>query len=922
MTNFDYLKNFNDELYEIGRKLEEDVINSPRAVTADATLFLENLVKDLYKLSNHKLNRNLKSFYKKIDNLYRLGAISYIYKNKLQEAYNLRNKIHSKNLNSREEKNLALDLHKRLYYLAKKYFKDNFENEKYIDIPDYRKPKNIEIYFDNCIIWGNSNKKSMSNMCRSCNQKIENANLMLSLQTTFNDEAFTRYDLVEFGIPESRAILLLMDLSKFGAVTNKGDYYILNPDNFNDYLSEINQYVEIGVLVTKFYKDEISASEIKQTEEYIKGSENKYPFREFFRLVNSKLEKTFEENLLKLNDISKSKKISSMSEFNITNWYYHEKEAFKEGKLNEAFILYNEILINEYFKLKRNPNLDDRDVLNELKISNEMFYFWQNQFIGGKFFKKSKSIKQDIIIKEIKNHKTLSDALRLAKISKNDFEKMYLISKQTDDDFYKNFEKEYTQKRKKLVIKHLKNHNLNKAIKLSKITKTEFLNWYYDGEKTFSNFYVKTTELLMDKYISYRKNNWDKKEILKRINVSKDMFQSWSRHDEFKLFRDFEDKNKEITSSLVKRGRIINGIKNGKGKEEAIFCANLTPREFMEIYNTSKKEKTEFYLRFDVEYEKNRKKLFTQIIAEEDFYYAIQKCEISQKEFNKWYVKDQDKYLSTNKSSGFYQTVTYELMDKYLQARKDGKNKPDAAKSVGLSNIIINKWLNHPEYNIFKYFIDKNHQLTIDLVVEGFKNYKSKLEVYEIYDIPIKTINQFIDDGKKGLEEYEQIFDLYENKVIPLHLEKFLKNFENKNFYKALKLSKINNDELDHYYNLGKNGNNQFSDFHSRFLEMKIEKYVENILSNKTTKISLKNSNLTKEEFYENKADIDDMILKERVYIIAGMVTQHKFNGVRMAKSAGINVNQLYDWYIEGKNGKEKYNILSMLFEVGFIMPR
>ena len=152
MTNFDYLKNFNDELYEIGRKLEEDVINSPRAVTADATLFLENLVKDLYKLSNHKLNRNLKSFYKKIDNLYRLGAIRYIYKNKLQEAYNLRNKIHSKNLNSREEKNLALDLHKRLYYLAKKYFKDNFENEKYIDIPDYRKPKNIEIYFDNCII--------------------------------------------------------------------------------------------------------------------------------------------------------------------------------------------------------------------------------------------------------------------------------------------------------------------------------------------------------------------------------------------------------------------------------------------------------------------------------------------------------------------------------------------------------------------------------------------------------------------------------------------------------------------------------------------------------------------------------------------------------------------------------------------------
>jgi hypothetical protein len=39
MSNFDFLKGFNNELYEIGVKLEEDVIDSPRAVTADATFF-------------------------------------------------------------------------------------------------------------------------------------------------------------------------------------------------------------------------------------------------------------------------------------------------------------------------------------------------------------------------------------------------------------------------------------------------------------------------------------------------------------------------------------------------------------------------------------------------------------------------------------------------------------------------------------------------------------------------------------------------------------------------------------------------------------------------------------------------------------------------------------------------------------------
>ena len=49
--------------YELGVKLEEDVLTSPRAVTADATLFLETLVKDIYKQSNNKLENEGKAQY-------------------------------------------------------------------------------------------------------------------------------------------------------------------------------------------------------------------------------------------------------------------------------------------------------------------------------------------------------------------------------------------------------------------------------------------------------------------------------------------------------------------------------------------------------------------------------------------------------------------------------------------------------------------------------------------------------------------------------------------------------------------------------------------------------------------------------------------------------------------------------------------
>jgi len=218
MTNFDFLKDFNNDLFEIGVKLESDVLNSPRAVTADTTLFLETLVGDIYRRSGKKITENLISFYKKIDNLYRQGAISYIFKNKLQDAYNLRNKIHSKQ-NIEDEERLAYDLHQRLYYISKKYFSDFAD--KQIPVPDYVKPSKEDISFENCIICGCENSHSNSNMCDDCNQKINNVNILLSIKNTFKDSDFTKNDLIKYGFSESETMALLIDLSKENVIQKK-----------------------------------------------------------------------------------------------------------------------------------------------------------------------------------------------------------------------------------------------------------------------------------------------------------------------------------------------------------------------------------------------------------------------------------------------------------------------------------------------------------------------------------------------------------------------------------------------------------------------------------------------------------------------------------------------------------------------------
>ena len=920
MSNFDFLKNFNKELYEIGRKLEEDVIESPRAVTADATLFLETLVKDIYKLSNKKLDKNLISFYKKTDNLYRLGVITYIYKNKLQDAYTLRNKIHNSVLNVEEEENLAFDLHKRLFYISKKYFQDYCDNERYITIPDYTKPDFQIINFEKCIICGSNDVVSNSNMCGNCNKRIDNANFLLNINNIFESNKFSRQDLTKLGISESESISFLMELSKENVILKKGDTYTFNEDKFNQYIEEIDQYIEIGILLTKFYKDEITALEIKNTLEYWKGSIKQKPYVEFYNLVNVKLEKTFEENLIKFQNIEKSMRISSMDDFNVSEWYDKEKSAFLNGIINESFILYNEILIDEFFKLEK-KGLKDIEILKQLNISQDIYQFWKNEFIGKDFAKQSISIKKDIIISEIRKNSTLDNAIKKAGILNEEFEKMLIISQNINDDFYKKYEREYVKKRQKSLLKHLKKSNLNKAIHLSKITYEEFIKWYYESENELSDFYIKTTKILMDKYLNYRKNGWSKQDILKHLDISRNMYNSWLNHDELKFVESFKQKNNKITSNLLKRGLIINNLKDGKSKNEAISASGLSYEEFQEIYDDSKKEKTNFHLRFDIAYMENRKKLFMKLIGKNDFFNAIEKSEISQTEFNKWYLQDQDKFTSRNEKTEFYMITTEELMNKYLEARKDGKNKPDAARSVGLSNIIVNKWMKHPEFDLYYEFKKKNKQLTIDLIVSGFKEGKSKMEVCERYDITPKTIENFVNLGKNGFLKYEKIYDLYENKVIPEQLEVFLENFKTKTFNKALKNAKLSKKELDYYYDLGKNEDEKFGKFYHELFDLKIQLYVDTILAKKSSKIAFKNSTLTKDEFLNNKALIDDAIFKGRISIVIDEFKTHKSNGYKISKKLGISVDEVYDWYFKGKEGDPKYKSFYLLMELNLVVP-
>ena len=60
----------------------------------------------------------------------------------------------------------------------------------------------------------------------------------------------------------------------------------------------------------------------------------------------------------------------------------------------------------------------------------------------------------------------------------------------------------------------------------------------------------------------------------------------------------------------------------------------------------------------------------------------------------------------------------------------------------------------------------------------------------------------------------------------------------------------------------------------------------------------------------------------ERIMIIAEGINKNKTTGVKLAKTVGISVDEIYEWYVCGKDGEERFRIFSQIFELGVVLPR
>ena len=92
MKNFEFLKDFDNDMYTLLSEFEREAVKNPKTSESYVTPFLEKVVNDMLQRNNNAIDNPYVGFSKRVDKLYELKIIDYKFKCMLLEAYQLRNK--------------------------------------------------------------------------------------------------------------------------------------------------------------------------------------------------------------------------------------------------------------------------------------------------------------------------------------------------------------------------------------------------------------------------------------------------------------------------------------------------------------------------------------------------------------------------------------------------------------------------------------------------------------------------------------------------------------------------------------------------------------------------------------------------------------------------------------------------------------
>lgn len=759
MSNFDFLREYDYDLWNFGDKLEHDLILSPASVVTNATRFLERVLELLINETGTEVDLS-KEYYYRLDAVYREGHIKYGFKNSIYDAYQLRNKIH--NTDSREiektEIPLALQLHKKLFYIAKKLYSDFYRKDnlipsfvpvevdtsvnelELIDIPDFSEI--IDINYDYCIICGEPNHSSDSLCCHKCNRVMDNANTFISVRNHFGKAAkFSKDKLIEFGIPEGYVNQFVNSLVRENMLKVTGRIISFNNMGLDEYLSKIDNYISICELITKFREDKILASDIKQTREYREGSRKNEPFHQFYNIVNREIIKKFERDLITTENVWKSIEYTTITEKQLLRWYSRELANYNNGNASDSFIIFNDLLKREYLDLKR-EGISENHIKAQLNVDKVIYNFWTKY--DPEFINNLNEIKTDLVMRAITEGKTREEIMESAGITKKEYDDLVKVANFHNTDLAKVRNREI-ESRKKAFLKFIRNNDLKSSCHLAKFTLDDFYE-YYDSSDVDSEFFTETTRILMDKFLAQRRYGKTRDEAFRFVGLKEIYVHRWFTRSAYKDFRDEELK---ITVNLI-----LRGFKRNNSIEEISEVSGIGV-ERIETYLRLGERGDEIYAPLFEYYEGNviPQKLdnFLKASKTKPVRRALETSQLKPGELDKYYNLGKE---GDERFSDFYKKFYEAKKTRYAHLRIEKRKEHNIAMKES--------YLTDEEYEISKDDFESLLKKTrINVVLETIADEKTSNVAAVKAGCSVEDIYEWYFSGRDGNEDYERFYELF-----------------------------------------------------------------------------------------------------------------------------------------------------------------
>lgn len=436
------------------------------------------------------------------------------------------------------------------------------------------------------------------------------------------------------------------------------------------------------------------------------------------------------------------------------------------------------------------------------------------------------------------------------------------------------------------IIALLKNgYSLKYSLQHVDIEKSEFESWYMNKKSEFidgnkDDKFVELNELLIEDYFKSLDKNQPK-------NISEEDINFWSQY--FDSFNGrYDEKYSEYMLKLA-----IDLLKKGYSKEYILKRLDINQND-LNRYLLIQRDLAEEY---GTEINK-RKDLILKYVEELSLKESIEKSKLLTGDIE----HDKEEFFN-GKENMFYQNLTEILMKRYLNCRKKGVSTDDIISALTIEKSEVEMWMNEKR---FKDFQNEYSSVRLDLFNGNISDYNSKIEIMECLEISEGELNEYIDLGKKGIDEYIGYYNYFQRDYYPNLIKMFFKEFKkNSNLNSALAKCNLTKEDLNNYLD---------EDFYQEFINIKC-----NILANafiKKGKINnklLKKIGISKKEYNQLKQDIDEIITKKQVMMFINDLSEGEVT-LNICNKVHCDMDSIFEWIYKGSLGDEKFKELSSVY--------